>query len=257
MENSLKEKLKNVRTTCPGMSEDLYVITDYMSKVVNTPTTVKAFAITMVGLMDDINNGKCGFTKKVEIPKEFILRKNQVLAQLPNVIQVIDEICEEQFANNFRSICLEVFGFNPPKRTNASLGNNYPEYIEQAVNWWANAIQTTNFDMGEEVPMAIFNLLSSNKKSKTAKEIKIFKESLAKSIMGRINLLGYCNLDVDYTPDEILSNAGSLIKLDMFDFPIKTHMIINKEKVEVSSGYGAPYQIIWESENLQNSHHHI
>ena len=257
MENNLKEKLKNVRTTCPGLSEDLYIITDYMSKVINTPTTVNGLAITLVGIMDDINNGKCGFSKKVIIPKEFILRKNQVLAQLPNVIQVIDEICEEQFANNFRSICRDVLGFNPPKRTNATLEEIYPDYVEAAVNWWANAIQTTNFDMGEEVPMAIFNLLNSNKKEKTAEEIKIFKERLAKNINNQIKQLGYCTLNVDYAPDQILNDAGSLIGLEMFDYPIKTHMNINKEKVEVSSGYGAPYQTIWESKNLQDNPRHI
>lgn len=60
--------------------------------------------------------------------------------------------------------------------------------------------------------------------------------------------VGRCTLDVDYSPDHILGEAGARIGLNRFDFPRKTTMYINESTVTVSIGCGAPEQVIWRAE---------
>ncbi len=243
-----KSKLKDAREFCPGMSDEIYEICNYMSNIANDTVKPETIALLIVCILDDISKKKSGFPKAT-LPDYLIVHGNQCIAQMQYFPQVIDEIANEEFAESFREICEDKLKMYCPKRIRVSQENNYPENIEVAVNWWANAIQSPKMDNGTDI-FAIFSVMLANKEY-TQEEISEFKEILANNIEKEMKKNRRCTLDVDYGPCELLQEAGNKIGISDFGYPIKTHMLITDDQVIVSEGYKAPNKTIWSKERIE------
>ena len=253
--NNVREKLSNSREMCPGLSEEVYALTDYMAGVANDELVPQGMLRLLVLCMEDIRRGENSFSceKSKEFPEYLIKHKQQVLAQAVYFPQVIDAIADEEFANEFRISCRGLLDFDPPKREekyklNAEFGGDYPEYVKVAVNWWANAITNPKFDNGDDNMPDMMNflltMLVSSESSINKEQKAIFKKELAQLIVEEIKTSWYgeCSLDVDM----MLCSAAQKAGIDEMVFPWKTKMLITKNKVSVSSGYGAQYKTLWE-----------
>ena len=251
--NGAKQKFADAREKCPGMSDDVYAITDYISLVANDSLVPSGLSLCLALIMDDLQKGRNGFKNSAPLPDYLNNRREQIIAQMVYIPQVVDAIADEEFAEEFRKVCSAVFGFNPPKRVNVTIDSQYPENVRVAVDWWGNAIQSPKLDNGADINPILMMLLSKNSRSYSEEEIKVFKDSLAKDILDELQNYGYCSLSVDYSPCEILYRAGEKIGLDgMTGYPWKTMMNISEDIVEVSEGYGAPRKTIWSSEKNRN-----
>jgi len=258
--SNVKEKLSKSREMCPGLSEEVYALTDYMAKVANDRLVPRGMVMLLALCMEDIRRGENGFAcaESKEIPEYITKHKTQVLAQAVYVPQIIDAIADEDFANEFREICKELLHFDPPKRDgkydlNADIEGDYPEYVKVAVNWLTNAIVNPKFDNGDDSiagRMAFFLAMMVNSKSSISKEqIDIFKKELADIIVTQIEFHGNgeCCFNIDYHPDMLLYSAAQKAGInDDMGFPWKTNMRISKDKVSVSAGYAAPWETLWE-----------
>lgn len=243
----VKQKLANARELCPGMSNDMYLLTDYMSKHTNDTIVPMGVLVMVTCVMDDLEKGRNGFGG--EFPEEVNVRKKFILNEIWYFPQVIDAIADEEFANQVRAEWKNLFGSEPPKKINTKeieTTNSYPEYIKVAVDWWANAISSPKFDNGDAMPAILAFMMASSAKEYTPDEIKIFKETLADAIKEHLERVGYCYLSVDYHPCPLLSLAGEKIGVDdMLGYPCKTYMNVSKEEVSVIAGYSAPKEILW------------
>lgn len=105
-------------------------------------------------------------------------------------------------------------------------GQKYPEYVQAAVNWWANAIMSPNFDNGESLPSFLSMMMASSAQEYSQDDIKVFKEAIARGFLNEISERGHCTIDVDYHPCKILADAGDCIGVSRFDYPCKTIMNI-------------------------------
>ena len=244
----VKQKLATVRRTCPGMSDELYLLTDYMSLVANDELTPSGVGLLMILVRDDIEKGRNGFRPNEPLPEIIQKNRRQILTQFQFIPQVIDVIANEEFANEFRKECKEILNIDPPRRVNASEELDVPENIKVAVEWWANAIQSPKLDNGDMNPLLLM-MASSMQKSYTEEEIALFKQVLADEISHEIERRGGCILDVDYHPCMELANAGDKIGVDrMGGYPWKTTMWVYQDRVSVSDGYGSPQKVLWEKE---------
>ena len=127
--------------------------------------------------------------------------------------------------------------------------------VKAAVEYWSNFLKNPEDviqDNGEPTQFAMMNMLS--KLAGTIKypieNIEDFEVELSDIIETTLMEHGRLTLSVDYHPDNNLSEAlNSTIKNynSMSIFPCKTSMIINnyKNKVEVSEGYGKPWETIY------------
>lgn len=241
----VKRRFSKARELCVGMSEEIYVLTDYISVVTNDSLVPKGLVTCFACVLDDIEKGRCGFANKTEIPEIFIKRKELVKAQFPYLVQVVDVIADEDFAEEFRILCKAFLGFNPPKRTDAKVDEKYPDYVKAAVDWWANAILSPKLDNGEELPAMLTSLISGSAKSYTEEQIKLFKDTLAEGIMEKMKERSVCEISVDYHPCLILAEAGEKIGVpNMTGYPWKTDMRVEENLVRVA-GYGEGYKTVW------------
>lgn len=246
--SNVREKLSKARENCVGMSEEVYAVTDYMSTVANDSLYPEGLAICLVLVMDDVQRGRCGFASSPdkELPVYLREHKNQVLSQIPCVLQVIDEIAEPEFAEAVRVICKQVMNWEPPKRAKAELDDSYPVYVKAAVDWWANAVASPKLDNGDDMPYMLMQMFSGTGKSYSDEEMKLFKTTLADGIMSEMQRYGNCTLLVDYHPCYVLAKAGNKIGISsMTGWPWKTSMSVTKHAVRVSAGHGAPYETLW------------
>ncbi len=244
---NIKQKFASARELCPGMSDDIYALTDYISLVANDELVPSGLAVCMTLVMDDLQKGRNGLNPNKPLPEHLIQHKEQVLAQMSYLPQVVDAIASEDFATEFRRVCEQVFGFNPPKRVIANTTSSYPEYVVAAIDWWANRVQSPKFDAGKGMSFLAM-MVPRVRKDYSEEELKTFKDSLAKSILAEIESFGNCSLSVDYHPCAILANAGKTIALTDVDFPWKTSMYITNQAVEVSEGLSGENKTIWSKE---------
>ncbi len=255
--SNAKQKFASAKTMCPGMSDDVYALTDYISLVVQDDVVPKGLALCMVLIQDDLQKNRNGFRSNEPLPEYLSNHRNQAIAQMAYIPQVVDAIADEEFAEEFRKICSEFFGFNTPKRVIVDGDVQYPENVRVAVDWWANAIQSPKIDNGANIDPFFLMMISGNRKEHSKEEIKIFKDSLASDISEELENYGRCSLSADYQPCEILSRAGKKIGLGGLDYPVKTRMRISNEAVEVVEGYGANTKVIWSKEkDINDSHIH-
>ena len=250
--NGVKQKFAEAREKCPGMSDDVYALTDYISLVANDSLVPAGLSVCLALIMDDLQTGRNGFGQNEPLPEYLSNRKEQIITQMVYIPQVVDAIADKEFAEEFREICKDVFGFNPPKRVNANTDSYYPENVRAAVDWWGNAVQSPKLDNGGDMNPVLMMMLSGKQSGHSEEKMKIFKDSLAKDILVELQKYGRCSLSVDYHPCEILYRAGEKIGLDdMTGYPWKTWMDISEEAVVVSEGYGAPRKTIWSNEKKE------
>lgn len=249
--NNVKEKLAGVRKNVPGFSADMYLLTDYIASNINDEVVPLGMMVRIACVSDDLEKGRNGFCGKNEMPEEIKRRRKNIQYQIRWFPQVIDEIADEEFAEEFRMHWKECFKTVPPKRLNTykiQPKKEYPAYVKIAVDWWANAIISPNFDNGEALPMELAFLISGSTKEYTEEEIKIFKETLSEEIMEAFEKYPRIDLEVDYEPCFILAKAGEKIGIpDFMGYPCKTYMQITPERVAVSAGYAAPLQELWKA----------
>lgn len=252
--NDVKQKFSEVRDKCPGMSDDVYALTDYISLVANDSLIPLGLSMCLSLIMDSLLKGRNEFKQNEPLPEYLNRRRDQIVAQMAYIPQVVDAIADEKFAEEFREIYRDIFGFNPPKRVNANIDFQCPENVRAAVDWWANAIQSPKFDDGCTHPL-LMTTLYVNRGGYSKEDIKVFKRSLAQDILIELQQYGRCLLSVDYHPCEILSRAGEKIGLNDTPsyYPWKTRMIISENAVEVSEGYGSPKKTVWSSEEKKRS----
>lgn len=240
---NVDQKFKNVRNDIPGLSEDLYLLTDYISSVVNYTSVPSGLVICLLTVIDDINKGRNGLFGS-EFPEILKERKEQVLQQVVYIPQIVDEIADKEFASEFRKIYDEIFEVKSNVHIDTKVENEYPENILVAIEWWANAIQAPRYT--SEVPSFVAMFAMQGRPQRTAEEINTFKNILANGIMEELNKRKRCNLSVDYHPCEILMEAGNAIGLDdMLDYPFKTAMDITANEVSVYSQAGR--SVLWTS----------
>ena len=245
--DNVKEKLANARKLCPGMSEEVYALTNYMSKVTSDTVDPYGMALCLMCVLSDVERERCGYAVHAKLPKYYIENKSLILSQAPYVLQVIDAIADEEFANEVRRLCKNVLKFDPPKRVKADVDSpEYPEYVKVAIDWWANAILAPKLDMGEELPAFLSIMAANTIKRYSEEEIRIFKVTLAEAIIEELKIHRICVLNVDYGPCDFFANAGEKIGVNgMMGWPWKTSMNVSEEQVTISAGYGAPWNVLW------------
>lgn len=62
------KKFANARELCPGMSEEIYALTDYMAAIANDQLVPGGILMMLVCVMDDLEKKRCGFAHKTEFP---------------------------------------------------------------------------------------------------------------------------------------------------------------------------------------------
>lgn len=244
----VRTKFAKARELCPGMSEEVYALSDYLAAVANDRLAPAGIVMMLVCVMDDLEKKRCGFAEKVEFPEFLATHGMQVRAQMPYILQVMDAIAEEDFVEAVRAECKEAFRWNVPKRVDVSSKVSEHENINAAVNWWAEAIQHPKMDNGtDELSMLMMMFGGSSRRQLTEADLQTFREKLTDGLMRHMEHSGRVTLSVDYGPDHILGEAGSAIGLGQFDFPCKTVMWITETEVSVRAGYRAPEQTIWSA----------
>ncbi len=238
----VKAKFANAREACPGMSEDVYALTDYFAEVANDQLTPAGVTMVLLCIMDDLKKKRCGFGRQVEFPAHLAQRALQVRAEMPYFLQVLDAVAERGFADEVRAECREAFNWDVPKRVTTTDKISSRDNINAAVDWWSEAIQHPKMDNGtNEMSMAMMLFGGMHRRQLTADDLRTFREKLAEGIVQRMVREGHrITLDVDYGPDRTLGEAGAAIGLGQFDFPCKTTMWVSDTEVRVSAGYGAP-----------------
>ena len=246
---NLAEKFAKARELCPGMSEEIYALSDYLAAITHDQLVPGGIVIMLIGVMDDLEKKRCGFANKVEFPEYLVTHNAQARAQLPYILQVIDAVVEPDFADAVRTECQEAFHWNIPKRIEVSHEVSKHAHINAAVNWWAEAIQHPKMDNGDDSLAMLMVMLGgcTNRRQLTETELQTFRTALANDIINEMEHRKSMTLSVDYGPDYILGIAGNAIGLGQFDFPCKTVMWISETEVRVRAGYGASEQVIWSA----------
>lgn len=247
-----RSKFQKARELCPGMSEEVYILTDYISEHDSHDEVIPEGMVVLFALVqDDLHRGRCGFAgSDGSVPEAFLTRTNQLKAQFCYVLQVVDAIADEEFADAVREGCQQAFGWSVPKQIKVDDQLSYPPYIMAAVDWWTDAVQHPKMDNGDSA-MGMFMALfggSALAKNFTEGELSAFRATLAKGIEtelaeGRDSV----RLSVDYGPEGVLAEAGDAANMGGFAFPCKTTMYVSTTSVKVSAGYAAPYETIWQA----------
>ena len=128
----------------------------------------------------------------------------------------------------------------------------YEEAVEITVKWWCEKsfetpLNQNNGDDSEQggLGFLLMNMLSSKAQSKTTPEmIEKFKSKLTEILLSKKGMPGiYGNqLDVDYHPNKILSDACKFSGIDESCLPIKTFTRIEQDNmVRGRYQYGGPW----------------
>ena len=188
--HNVRKKLSQSREKCPGLSEEVYALADYMASVASDELTPHKMSMTLMLCIMDVRDGRNGFVdaKTQEFPLYLKEHQEQVLAQAFYFPQLIDDIADADFANEFRSCCKDILQFDPPRREEkvdlyADIGGDYPDYVKVAVNWWADAIQHPQFDNGSGIDGLFAMMMVKPSNSITDSQLIAFKKHLAKLIV--------------------------------------------------------------------------
>ena len=251
--NNVREKLSKCRELCESMSERAYLLADYMSEIVPDTVSSLGLAVCLARAVRDISQERrwMKVAKKEELRYQLSFISKKIRNQAENIPQIVDVIADEDFAKEFREICKEQFGFNPPKYGTTKQLEEYPEYVKVAVNWWKDALFCPKLDTpGAAVPSSLASIIKEEVglKSYSLEELLIFETTLASEIMEEITAWGVCNLSVDYHPCDALEAAGKKFGVHQaFGYPLKTSMSIWKYKVGVRVGDVGKFKTLWTS----------
>ena len=107
---------------------------------------------------------------------------------------------------------------------------------------------SSKFDAGIDIPDFIPALLAKVKHNFSEEQVRTFKSQLSEDIFAEMEGRGYLELEVDYQPCVILEKAGSKIGLNpVLDYPVKSFMIIEKQKIEARHGYSGNWEVVWKA----------
>lgn len=244
----VQKKFASAREVCPGMSEEIYALADYLSAVANDSLVPGGIVIMLIGVMDDLKKKRCGFARRIEFPEYLATHSMRVQAQMPYILQVIDAIAgDDEFADAVRVECRQAFQWDVAKRVVVTEPASNHENINAAVNWWAETIQHPKMDNGDDQLAMVMMMFGVRKHQYTTEQIQKFREVLTSGLVKEMDRMGRATLSVDYDPDRLLYEAGKAIGMGQFDFPCKTTMWITDTEVSVRAGYGAPQKVIWST----------
>lgn len=240
-----KAKFKNVRETLPNLDEEAYQLTDFISEIITDNVTPQGLMAYIILIYNSLLQNKNYFNNHKILTYDLYQKRTKYLEEMPNITAIVDNIAPKNFSDTFRKLTQNFLGYNFDK--------TYPENVKVAVNWWEEAIKSSNFS-DIDLPLDLQNMLINNQQELTNEQLNIFKSNLAKEIMTVLREKGVCVLTVDYTPCEILERAGEKVGFDsMLNYPWKTKMIIDNEQVIVSKGIENSPQIIWSKNNYSKT----
>lgn len=246
---NVREKFTKAREKCPGMSEEIYAVTDYLATIANDTLAPAGVVVMLISVIDDLDKKRCGFGIQIEFPEYLAIHAPQVRAQLPYILQVFDAIFDEAFAKEVREECQEAFHWGVPRRVVATDKVSTSDYINAAVDWWAEAIQHPRMNRGGNQSAFLMPTLGGKSRQYTENEINQFRKVLADVLAKELERRERVVLSVNYRPDCFLSQAGNIIGMNQFDYPCKTDMWISATKVSVCAGEGASEEIIWSAKS--------
>lgn len=118
-----------------------------------------------------------------------------------------------------------------------------PEAIRVAAKWWADQLRGTTHDNGVPEHNAMVAMVQAGLPPVPEETVQNFQAKLEIAIAG----MDWPVLSVDYHPDQILTEVGDSLGLDVeYRLPWKTCMQIRDDLVEVGKGYAAPYETIYK-----------
>ncbi len=220
-----KERLFDARERVEGLHEDVYLIADYM------------FAIISPNALSPQGLALC-FSEALDIMRKEVPKKLQGAVYFP---QLIDVLCDEAYAEEFRELLREAYGFNPPKRYTEIEIEELPEFIKVAVDWWTNAI--TSRGCNEHIPRKLYQYVASQ--NYTKEQIVTYKKALAQKISKGLKAHTDVKLYVENWACPELEDAGRTIGVDpMIGYPWNTFMLISAKEVKVLDEH---HEGIWET----------
>ena len=243
-----------IKEKCPGLSEPIYEFAKYIGEHISTGELLpEAFALTAALSLCDVQQGRCSFNiGSSKFPQYLIDHQTEVLLQAHLVLQIIDAVTDEEFAAEARKICKETMKWDPPKKPVAEnicvkTPDGCPANIVAAVDWWRKTLASPKMDNGDSQMGLFMLLLGSGLTSRnTENAIASFCDELSRLLCTEAeNGITEFSLDVDYGPGGLLYEASEIAGVNL-QFPCKTHMRVNPDKVVVSYGYCAPYETIWQ-----------
>ena len=129
---------------------------------------------------------------------------------------------------------------------------------EAAAKWWRNKLEnpmslgnfkvTDNDDPMGGIFMAMAVQTMGNRGKDKPENYEKFEKELTETIRAMMLVATSVTLSVDYGADHILSRTALNSGIRNSVFPMKTTMIITKEKVSVSCGYHSRNEIIYPVE---------
>ena len=172
---NLKEKLANARKTCMGYSEYAYRFVDYVAENLTGPVGPIGLGAAVTLRFTEIQNcyGKDGH----KLPEYYIAHREEILEEAWVILQVIDVVTNDEFAEEFREFCGHAFGWKVLKRLTVTDDEDYPESVKAALDWWTGVIQA-----GRNDERVIFDRDYRRYKQLTAEEILTFRKSLAEEL---------------------------------------------------------------------------
>ena len=127
------------------------------------------------------------------------------------------------------------------------------EVISIAAKWWTDKLASiTRHDNGDNSRTSLVACLFADMCSEpiTKEQLVIFEEELIKNIRNiyeehiEHHNMRYTVIGCDYGPCGELYSAAEKAGINHGNFPFKTWMRIGPDYVEVSAGYGRPYERI-------------
>jgi hypothetical protein len=125
------------------------------------------------------------------------------------------------------------------------------EISQIAAEWWADVIQSPKFDIGDDSSVqGLYIMLLAEKLVKPVSEEskKRFIEYLSNSIEKELNKgKKTIFIDVDYSPNFILSEAAKIAEISSNNFPYKTIMAVSSNHIEVKYGYTSEFKSLYSN----------
>lgn len=240
-----KRKLAACREMCPGMSEHTYALTDYLAENVQQDSTPEGLMLFLVLALYDIERGRTDVESR-QLSESLVKNKQEVLKDARYVQLVVDEIADKEFAEEFRTLCKELLGYDTRKKEKAEpvtkSMEEYAKSISAAAQWWTNIIMNPPKEKSITSEEHIGRILNGGN-AITKIQGMIFKNALEDEIRENLKTEDVCIISVEYQPCDMLEKAAKSIGMKNTQFPWKTKMIVQKDMVLVSSPSGT--DIIW------------
>lgn len=101
-----RSKLANSRNYCTGLSEEVYLLADYMSLHANLDFTPTNMFIHLLLALDDFRSNKCTFpgAEHTELSCNIIKYRRRIISEAMMFSLIVDAISDEEFSNEFRKI---------------------------------------------------------------------------------------------------------------------------------------------------------